>query len=60
MKSNLKNLIGVALVSTGALFLIVSYLLRWTDSNLVLLTGLLTVIIGIILHVKLAKSDEKY
>ena len=51
---------GVALVSTGALLLIISFLAGWTSSNVVLLGGLLMIIIGIILHVKLAKSGEKY
>ena len=53
-------MIGVALVSAGALLLIVAYLVGWTSNNLVLLAGLLMVIIGVILHVKLAKSGEKY
>ena len=60
MNNSLKQLIGVALVMAGALFLIVAYLLGWTSSNLVLLLGLLIIIIGVILHVKLAKSGEKY
>ena len=60
MNNRLKQLIGVALVMAGALFLIVAYLLGWTSSNLVLLLGLLIIIIGVILHVKLAKSGEKY
>ena len=60
MNNGLKQLIGVALVMAGALFLIVAYLMGWTSSNLVLLLGLLIIIIGIFLHVKLAKSGEKY
>ena len=56
----LRQLIGVALVSTGALLLIVAYLLGWTSSNWVLIAGLLILIIGVIIHVKLAKSGEKY
>ena len=51
---------GVALVMAGALFLIVAYLVGWTSSNFVLLIGLFIIIIGVILHVKLAKSGEKY
>ena len=58
--SSLRQLTGVALVIIGALFLIVAYLAGWTSSNLVLLGGLLVIIIGVILHVKLAKSAEKY
>ena len=60
MNNRLKQLIGVALVIIGALFLIVAYLVGWTSSNLVLLSALLVIIIGIILHVKLTKSGEKY
>ena len=60
MNNRLKQLIGVALVIIGALFLIVAYLAGWTSSNLVLLIGLIIIIIGIIMHVKLAKSGEKY
>ena len=55
-----KQLIGVALVMAGALFLIVAYLAGWTSSNLVLLLGLIIMFIGLILHVKYAKSGEKY
>ena len=55
-----KQLIGVALVIAGALFLIVAFLAGWTSSNLVLLLGLIIILIGLILHVKYAKSGEKY
>ena len=58
--NGLKQLTGVALVLAGALFLIVSYLAGWTSSNIVLLCGLLIILIGVIMHVKLAKSGEKY
>ena len=60
MNNRLKQLIGVALVIIGALFLIIAYLVGWTSSNIVLLIGLIIIIIGIIMHVKLAKSGEKY
>ena len=52
--------IGVALVLAGALLLIIAYLAGWTASNIVLLLGLIIIIIGLILHVKYAKSGEKY
>ena len=58
--SSLRQLTGVALVIIGALFLIVAYLVGWTSSNYVLLGGLIIIIIGVILHVKLTKSGEKY
>jgi len=52
--------IGVALVVAGALLLIVSKIVGWTSSNLVLLTGLIIIILGAFLHVKHIKSTEKY
>jgi len=58
--NNIRPLLGVALVMAGALFLIVAYLLGWTSNNLMLVSGLLIIVIGIILHVKLTKSGEKY
>jgi len=58
--NSIKRLSGVALVSTGALLLLVGFLVGWTSNNLVLLLGLLLIIIGVVLHVKLAKSGEKY
>ena len=54
--NSLKQLSGVALVSTGALLLIVSFLVGWTSSNIVLILCLLLIVIGVVLHVKLAKS----
>ena len=56
----MKRIIGVALVLAGALFLIIAFLAGWTSSNLVLLLGLIIIIIGLFLHVKLSKSAEKY
>ena len=58
--NSIRQLIGVALVIIGALFLIIAYLAGWTSSNIVLLIGLIIIIIGVITHVKLAKSGEKY
>jgi hypothetical protein len=56
----LKPYMGVALVLIGALLLIVSYVAGWTSSNLVLLGGLLIVILGVIMHVRLTKAGQKY
>ncbi len=58
--TGLRQLTGVALVIIGALFLIVAYLVGWTSSNIVLITGLIIILIGIAVHVKLAKTGEKY
>ena len=56
----MKQYIGIALVVAGALLLIVSYIAGWTSSNIVLLTGLIIIILGIVWHVKYLKSAEKY
>ena len=55
-----RQLAGVALVLAGALLLMVSFIAGWTSSNGVLLSGLALIILGIILHVRLAKSGQKY
>jgi hypothetical protein len=60
MNNTIRPLIGVALVIAGALFLIVAYLIGWTSNNWVLLSALLIIVIGVILYVKLTKSDGKY
>ncbi len=41
-------MIGLALVMTGAILLIVSYLVGWTDYNFVQFSGLGMIIAGII------------
>jgi len=56
----IKPYIGVALIVIGALLLAVSYVVGWTSSNLVLLTGLIIIILGSFLHIKRIKSSEKY
>ena len=56
----MKQYIGIALVVAGALLLIVSYIAGWTSSNIVLLTGLIIIILGVVWHVKRIKSAEKY
>ena len=58
--NSIRQQTGVALVIIGALFLIIAYLAGWTSSNIVLLIGLIIIIIGIIMHVKLTKSGGKY
>ena len=57
MRSNYR---GVALVVAGALLLIIAYVAGWTSSNWVLLTGLIIIILGIIMHVRQAKRGQKY
>ena len=60
MKDLLNTYLGVALVLAGALLLIVSYLAGLTRYNLVLLTGLIIIILGAVLHVRHQKKGEKY
>jgi membrane-bound ClpP family serine protease len=60
VKQLINTYLGVALVFTGALLLIVSYLAGFTNNNLVLLTGLIIIILGVVLHVRHQKKDEKY
>ena len=50
----------MALITIGAILLIVAYLVGWTSSNLVLLAGLVLIVFGVILHVKSAKLGDKY
>ena len=57
--NELKQNIGIALVVAGALLLLLSKVVGQTAHNLVLLTGLI-IIIGVVTHVKLIKSAEKY
>ena len=59
MKS-LKAYLGVALVIIGAILLMVGYIAGWTSSNLVLLTGLIIIVLGAVLHIKQLKKSEKY
>jgi membrane-bound ClpP family serine protease len=51
---------GLALITIGAILLMVAYLVGWTSSNLVLLVGLALIVIGVILHVRQYKKSEKY
>jgi len=58
--NELKQNFGIALVVAGALLLLLSKVVGLAAHNLVLLTGLLLIIIGVVVHVKLIKSAEKY
>ena len=60
MMMGLKSYLGVALVIIGALLLMVGYIAGWTSSNLVLLTGLIIIVLGAVLHIKQQKKSEKY
>ena len=56
----IKAYLGVALVLAGALLLLVSYFTGLTRYNLVLLTGLIFIVLGTVLHVRQQKKGEKY
>ena len=56
----IKAYLGVALVLAGALLLLVSYRTGFTRYNLVLLTGLIFIVLGAVLHVRQQKRGEKY
>lgn len=56
----IKAYLGVALVLAGALLLLVSYLTGFTRYNLALLTGLIFIVLGAVLHVRQQKRGEKY
>ena len=56
----IKAYLGVALVLAGALLLLFSYLTGFTRYNLVLLTGLIFIVLGAVLHVRQQKRGEKY
>ncbi len=56
----IKSYLGVALIVVGALLLGIGYLAGWTSSNLVLLSGLTLIVLGVILYVRHIKTDEKY
>ena len=60
MKNILKTYMGVALIVVGALLLVVSKVVGWTSSNLVLLSGLTLIVLGVVLHVKAIKITPKY
>ena len=55
----LKRYGGQALMAIGAVLLIVCRVAGW-QSNGELLTGLIMVVLGYILHLWLQKHDEKY
>ena len=50
----------MALVFTGAILLLVSFLTGWTRYNSVLLLSLFLIILGIVVHVRLIKRQGKY
>ena len=52
--------LGLTLIITGALLLFSTRLQLLTHANWPLLTGLLLIILGIILHIRSIKHDSRY
>ena len=50
---------GLALMAVGAILLVVCYVAR-CESNAELLIGLILIVLGFVLHVRLQKRGEKY
>ena len=56
----MKDFIGLALTTVGVVLLVVSFLTRLSHFNFLLLTALMFVVGGIVLHIWLLKRQEKY
>ena len=59
MKKLLKYL-GLPLVFVGLLWLVICFLAGWTNSNALLITGVLLIVIGIITYVMKMKNESNY
>ncbi len=58
-KDFLLNYLGLALMIIGAILLVVCYVAK-CESNVQLLIGLILIVMGFILHIRLQKRGEKY
>ena len=56
----IKKSTGIALVFTGSLLLIASFLLGLTNHNTLLLTAWTMITVGIIVHIVKLKRDSRY
>ena len=59
MKKLLKYL-GLPLVFVGLLWLVICFLAGWTNSNTLLITGVLLIAVGIITYVMKMKNESNY
>jgi hypothetical protein len=50
----------MALIVVGALLLMICFVVGWTSSNLMLLSGLIIIVLGVMLHVRQWKCGWKY
>lgn len=51
---------GISMVCTGALLLVISYILNLTDTNALLILYALMIVTGAILHIWIKKKESKY
>lgn len=51
----MKKFSGIALIVLGAIILLVSYLMQWTENNAIQFTALALMIVGLIVHIVLQK-----
>ena len=54
------NYLGLPLVYVGIIWLIVCFFAGWTNSNALLMTGVIFIIIGIITYVIKTKNESDY
>ncbi|MBQ5982792.1 MAG: hypothetical protein IJL54_11555 [Prevotella sp.] len=59
MKKLLKYL-GLPLVFVGLLWLVICFLAGWTNSNALLITGVILIAVGIITYVMKMKNESNY
>ena len=59
MKKLLKYL-GLPLVFVGLLWLVICFLAGWTNSNALLITGVILIVVGIITYVMKMKNESNY
>ena len=59
-KNNRTTFLGIALIVVGALTLVVTRIDSLSNHNWLLLTGLLLIVAGIVLHIRGIKRESNY
>ena len=59
-KNNRATYLGIALIVVGALTLVVTRIDSLSNHNWLLLTGLLLIVAGIVLHIRGIKRESNY
>ena len=59
-KNNRTTYLGIALIVVGALTLVVTRIDSLSNHNWLLLTGLLLIVAGIVLHIRGIKRESNY